>query len=58
VALHWLDIVIIVLYLSMMLGLGLAFSRRAGRSTQEFFLSGRSLPWFVAGTSMAATTFA
>jgi len=57
-ALHWLDIVVIVVYLTLMMGLGLAFSRRAGRSTQEFFLSGRSLPWFVAGTSMAATTFA
>ncbi len=56
--LHWLDIVVIVVYLALMMGLGLVFSRRAGRSTQEFFLSGRSLPWFVAGTSMAATTFA
>ena len=57
-ALHWLDIAIIAVYLALMLGLGLVFSRRAGSSTQEFFLSGRSLPWFVAGTSMAATTFA
>ena len=53
-----LDLWIIVLYLLLMLGIGLFFSRRAGSSTQEFFLSGRSLPWFVAGTSMAATTFA
>jgi len=58
VSLHWLDILVIAVYLGLMLGLGLAFSRRAGSSTQEFFLSGRSLPWFVAGTSMAATTFA
>ena len=34
------------------------YSRRAGRSTSEFFLSGRNLPWWLAGTSMVATTFA
>ena len=56
--LHPLDLSIIAGYLLLMLILGLAFARRAGSSTQEFFLSGRSLPWFVAGTSMAATTFA
>jgi len=56
--LQWVDFAIIVAYLVLMLGLGLAFSRRGGSSTQEFFLSGRSLPWFLAGTSMAATTFA
>lgn len=33
-------------------------SRRAGRSTGDFFLSGRKLPWYIAGTSMVATTFA
>jgi solute:Na+ symporter, SSS family len=56
--LQFVDFAIIIAYLALMLGLGLAFSRRAGSSTQEFFLSGRSLPWWVAGTSMAATTFA
>jgi solute:Na+ symporter, SSS family len=56
--LQFVDFAIIAAYLALMLGLGLAFSRRAGSSTQEFFLSGRSLPWFVVGTSMAATTFA
>jgi solute:Na+ symporter, SSS family len=58
VALHPLDITIILIYMALMMALGLYFSRRASGSTQEFFLSGRSLPWFVAGTSMAATTFA
>lgn len=33
-------------------------SKRAGRSTSDFFLSGRKLPWYIAGTSMVATTFA
>ncbi len=34
------------------------YSRRAGKSTSDFFLSGRSMPWWLAGTSMVATTFA
>jgi len=38
--------------------LGLYLSRRAGRSTDDYFLSGRSLPWWLAGTSMVATSFA
>ena len=35
----------------------LFFGRRAGRSTSEFFASGRSVPWWLAGLSMVATTF-
>jgi Na+/proline symporter len=37
--------------------LGLYLSRRGSRSLADFFVSGRSLPWWLAGTSMAATTF-
>ncbi|MFZ5439748.1 MAG: sodium:solute symporter family protein [Myxococcota bacterium] len=37
---------------------GLVFSRRAGRSVLEYFAAGRSLPWWLSGTSMVATTFA
>src|ERR1044072_9777385 len=37
--------------------IGLAFARRASGSTSEFFLSGRNVPWWLAGTSMVATTF-
>lgn len=33
------------------------FGRRAGKSTAEFFASGRSVPWWLAGFSMVATTF-
>ena len=40
------------------LAIGVYYARRAGRSTQEFFLSGRDVPWWLAGTSMVATTFA
>ncbi|HZL43192.1 MAG TPA: sodium:solute symporter family protein [Verrucomicrobiae bacterium] len=35
----------------------LFFGRRAGRNTSEFFASGRSVPWWLAGLSMVATTF-
>ena len=37
--------------------MGLYFVRRAGSSTAEFFVSGRNLPWWLAGTSMVATSF-
>jgi len=52
------DWVIVAGYLVLTLALGIFFARRAGRSTTEFFLSGRSLPWWLAGTSMVATSFA
>lgn len=39
------------------MGLGLYLSRRGSKSLVDFFISGRSLPWWLAGTSMAATTF-
>ncbi|MBV9081096.1 MAG: Na+:solute symporter [Acidobacteriaceae bacterium] len=35
----------------------LAFGRRSGKNTSEFFASGRSVPWWLAGISMVATTF-
>src|SRR3954447_13386787 len=35
----------------------LFFGRRSGKSTSEFFASGRSVPWWLAGLSMVATTF-
>lgn len=45
-------------YFVIMIIVTLLLRRRAGRNTGEFFLSGRSLPWYIAGTSMVATTFA
>ena len=35
----------------------LFFGKRAGKNTSEFFASGRSVPWWLAGLSMVATTF-
>ena len=53
-----LDWTIIAVYFAVSLAIGVAYYRRAGRDTGEFFLSGRNLPWWLAGTSMVATTFA
>ena len=53
-----IDIVVIVGFFAINLGIGLYFSRRGGTSLSEYFLSGRNVPWWLAGTSMVATTFA
>ncbi len=53
-----LDWAVIVGYLAFVLGIGVMFRSRAGRSLTEYFVAGRSLPWWLAGTSMVATTFA
>ncbi|MFO8054113.1 MAG: sodium:solute symporter family protein, partial [Bacteroidales bacterium] len=53
-----IDWAIIGLYFVISISIGIYMSRRAGRSTGDFFLSGRNLPWYIAGTSMVATTFA
>src|SRR5881396_4073444 len=53
-----LDWSVIAAYFLFNLGIGLYYSRRASGSTSEFFLSGRDVPWWLAGTSMVATTFA
>lgn len=45
-------------YLVITLLLGIYFRRRASASTEEYFVSGRDVPWWLAGTSMVATTFA
>ena len=45
-------------YLAITLILGLYFRRRSGKSVDDYFVSGRSVSWWLAGTSMVATTFA
>lgn len=57
-ALATIDWIIILLYFLISISIGIYMSRRASRSTGDFFLSGRNLPWYIAGTSMVATTFA
>ena len=51
------DWMVIATYAVVVIVVGLLFARRAGSGTQEYFLSGRSLPWWLLGTSMVATTF-
>ncbi len=53
-----LDWLIIAAYFVLSLAIGLYYYRRAGESTSEYFVAGRALPWWLAGTSMVATTFA
>jgi Na+/proline symporter len=52
------DWIVIAVYFLLNLAIGLYFARRARGSMSEFFLSGRDAPWWLAGTSMVATTFA
>jgi len=51
------DWIIIASFFLLSLFIGLYASRRAGKSTTEFFLSGRNMPWWLLGISMVATTF-
>jgi len=52
------DWVIVAAYFAFALAVALVFRRRAGQDVTEYFLSGRSLSWWIAGTSIAATMFA
>src|SRR5690242_275559 len=49
---------VVALYFLFNVAVGLYYKRRASRDTAEYFLSGRNVPWWLAGTSMVATTFA
>ena len=54
----WIDWTIVGLYIASAIGIGAWFTRKASQGTSDFFVAGRSLGWFVAGTSIVATTFA
>ena len=51
------DWLVIPLYFALNLAIGFLYMRRASGDVGEFFLSGRSVSWWLAGTSMVATTF-
>lgn len=53
-----IDWAVIVGYLLINLLIGVYYRRRASGNTEEFFVSGRDVSWWLAGTSMVATTFA
>lgn len=55
--LQLLDWIIVIASLLICFVPALFFGRRAGKNTSEFFVSGRSVPWWLAGLSMVATTF-
>src|SRR6266481_2697921 len=52
------DWLVIALYFLFNIAVGLYYKSRASQNTAEYFLSGRNVPWWLAGTSMVATTFA
>src|ERR1700728_5259502 len=57
-ALNTTDWIVIAAYLLLNLLISLYYRRRSSGSTEEFFVSGRNVSWWLAGTSMVATTFA
>ena len=54
---HILDWIVVVGFIAASVGIGVYFTKRASRGKDDFFLAGRSLGWFIAGTSIVATTF-
>ncbi|MBN1180654.1 MAG: Na+:solute symporter [Bacteroidales bacterium] len=58
VQLHVLDIIVIALFFAIIFSIAIYYSRKGSKDTGQFFLSGRNLPWYIAGTAMVATTFA
>jgi len=52
-----IDYAIVAAYFALIIGMGLYFGRKAKRSMLDYFLSHRSMPWWLAGTAMVATTF-
>jgi len=55
--LHTLDWIIIAIFFAIVLGIGWVASRTAGQSSEEYFLGGRGMPWWLLGVSMVACTF-
>ncbi|HLU65394.1 MAG TPA: sodium:solute symporter family protein [Kofleriaceae bacterium] len=53
-----IDVVIIAVYLAIVVAIGLWFARRASGGLTDYFNAGRRMPWYLIGTSMAATTLA
>ena len=52
-----LDYSFIIIFFSIVLGIGIYVSKKSGKNSSEFFLSGRTMPWWLLGLSMVATTF-
>ena len=52
-----IDWILIIVFFSIVLAIGIIVSKKSGENTSEYFLSNRSLPWWLLGFSMVATTF-
>jgi len=52
-----LDWVLILSFFTLVLAIGIIVSKKSGKNTSEYFLSNRSMPWWLLGFSMVATTF-
>ena len=55
--LSFLDLLIIFGFFTITLSIGIIVSKKSGKNSNEFFLSGRNMPWWLLGISMVATTF-
>lgn len=55
--LSYLDWGIIAIFFMLSLGIGVWFSKKAGKDLESFFLAGKDMPWWLLGISMVATTF-
>src|SRR5918912_490247 len=53
-----IDWAIVVAYFVLSAAIGFAYTKKGGESLDEYFISGRAVPWWLAGASMVATTFA
>ena len=53
---NWVDILAIVLFFAALFSIAAVCSRRAGKDAKDFFLSGRSMPWWLIGVSMCAAS--
>jgi SSS family solute:Na+ symporter len=58
VALSLLDWIILIVFISAIVGIGISYRKKSAKGLVNFFLGGRNLPWYLAGLSMVATTFA
>ncbi len=57
-SLHWLDWLVVIAFTGGIMAIGFYFTRRAGKNIESYFISGRSIKWYVAGSAMVASTFA
>ncbi len=57
IELSTVDYILIISFFAITLFIGIYVSKQSGKSSAEYFLSGRSMPWWLLGVSMVATTF-